>query len=76
LTHKTIRVVAKVFKNLGRQIGLFFIGLLIAIPMSWMMEQLFRVSVIGYGSILAFCLMGEVFVNTTEIDGEFESKSN
>lgn len=42
------------------KLGLFYISLLLAVPLSLAMERLFQVSVIGYGSVLALCLLGEL----------------
>lgn len=58
----------KVIGNLFAQLGRFVVGVLMAIPFSWAMEEAIHISAIGYGSILAFCLMGEVIVGTTEIE--------
>ena len=68
--HYLYSLSGKVIGNLIGQLGRFIVGLLMAVPFSWAMEQAFQISAIGYGSILAFCLMGEVIVSTAEIEDD------
>lgn len=57
--------------TLGR-LGQFYVLLLLAVPLSWLLEGAVRVSVIGYGSVLAFCLLGELFSASRETEEAYE----
>jgi CHASE2 domain-containing sensor protein len=50
--------------HMGGQIVLFYGALLLAVPFSFVLERLLNVSLIGYSSVLAFCLFGELFAAT------------
>lgn len=59
-------VVALVFEKLAEfmvRIGWFYTSLLIAsIPVAWFLENIFDISLIAYAPLLAFTLLGEVFM--------------
>lgn len=70
----------RVFRHrLGQELGgtlsrlaQFYLLLLLAIPLSWLLEGSVRVSVIGYGSVLAFCLLGELLAASHETEKAYE----
>lgn len=54
-------------QSIAGRIGLFYAMFVIAVPLSLLLEYGFRISVIGYSSILSFCLLGEAFARSSEI---------
>ena len=53
--------------KLGGQTLFFYAALIVVLPMSWVMERLLGVSLIGYAFILVFALLGEALMRTDEI---------
>ncbi len=64
---QVVKSVLRHGKTMAGRIGLFYAMLLLAVPLSLLLEYGFRISVIGYSSILSFCLLGEAFTRSSEI---------
>ena len=62
-----VRAIVTHVKTIAGRIGLFYAMLLLAVPLSLLLEYGFRISIIGYSSILGFCLLGEAFTRSSEI---------
>lgn len=52
---------------LARRLGSFYGSLLLAVPLCLALEHGLHVAVIGYSSVLAFCLFGELFTAHREM---------
>ena len=56
-------------KNLIGRLGNFYISLIVAVPVAvCILEPFVHISVIGYSSVLAACLLGELFTSVNELD--------
>jgi hypothetical protein len=53
--------------TLARRLGSFYASLLLAVPLCLALEHGLHVAVIGYSSVLAFCLFGELFTGHREM---------
>ena len=52
---------------LARRLGSFYGSLVLAVPLCLALEHGLHVAVIGYSSVLAFCLFGELFTAHREM---------
>ncbi|MEK8046708.1 CHASE2 domain-containing protein [Ideonella margarita] len=74
-THHRSHFVTELRALLGR-FGRVYLALMVALPMSLLLENVFWISVFGYSSALAFCLLGEVFASTEEVAAHEQSKAS
>ncbi|WP_310625426.1 CHASE2 domain-containing protein [Limnohabitans sp.] len=63
----SMELIYKAVKEVVRKLSFFALGLLLAVPASLLMEHVMHISVIGYGVILATCLLGEAFTQDHEV---------